>query len=62
MPFKTSLGYHIAFVEKIEPIDIEPYENVKNIFIGQVFQNEIDKVVKQKQENTEIKFNFDNNK
>lgn len=58
-PFKTNLGYHIATVEKIEPVHIEPYEKVKNVFIGQVFQEETERLAKENLKGKEVKFEFD---
>jgi parvulin-like peptidyl-prolyl isomerase len=58
VPFKTSLGYHIAFVEKVEPLHIEAYEKVKQVFIGQIFQEETDRLAKENLKGKEIKFDF----
>lgn len=57
-PFKTNLGYHIAFVEKVEPVHIEPYEKVKQIFIGQIFQEETERLAKEQLKGKEMKFEF----
>ncbi len=57
-PFKTSLGYHIAFIEKVEPTHVEPYANVKNVFIGQVFQEETERLAKENLKGKEVKFEF----
>lgn len=57
-PFKTNLGYHLAFIEKVEPMHIEPYEKVKNVFIGQVFQEETERLAKENLKGKEVKFAF----
>lgn len=57
-PFKTTLGYHIATVEKVEPVHIEPYERLKQVFIGQAFQAESDRLAKEQLKGKEIKFEF----
>lgn len=61
-PFKTNLGYHIVTVEKIEPIHIEPYDKVKQVFIGQVFQEETERLAKENLHGKEIKFEFEASK
>ena len=61
-PFKTKLGYHIATIEKIEPVHIEPYEKVKQVFVGQIFQEESEVLAKKQLKGKEIKFEFDTKK
>ncbi len=61
-PFKTNLGYHIATIEEVEPVHIEPYEKVKQIFIGQVFQEETEHLAKENLKGKEIKFEFNDKK
>lgn len=57
-PFQTNLGYHIVTLEKVAPMHIEPYESVKNAFIGQVFQAETERLAKVNLKDKEVKFAF----
>lgn len=57
-PFKTDLGYHIAFVEKVEAMHIEPYDKVKNLFMGQIFQEETERLAKESLKGKEIEYGF----
>ncbi len=57
-PFKTNLGYHVATVDKVEALNIEPYEKVKQLFIAKVLQEETERLAKEKLADNEISFDF----
>ena len=57
-PFQTKLGFHIVVIEKIEPMPIESYDKVKNIFIANAVQEQINKITKEQTGGQEMFFNI----